>query len=154
MVSIEHNIRKNFESRLKRAQESFERNQMKPIMQKLLELHEVSYISIYDLFSKQCGCGFEGTLEGFENICSIVDNFYDDSYYKVIWEVPETIILIRTREDGSVDVTDDDKRPYIFQSFDDDDEVLNEQQFCEIIQWRIDKARRFMEIVNANEKRN
>jgi hypothetical protein len=138
MISIEHFIRQDFESRLRRAQEYFDRLRDTIVIKKLIELHNICSTDVYALFHKIQNCGFEHSLENFENLLSIVGNFYDDSFYGVVWEVPDTITKMRTYNKQKVDEL---KRPYIIQVFDHDNlPHLNELQFCDIIQYYIDRG--------------
>lgn len=126
-------IREDFERRLVSAKESFERNKECPVTKKLLELNELNSTALYSLFMKTGTVSF-GSLEGVELFNSIVGNFYDDSYFMVIWEVPSSVKSMRER--CGLKVTDDDREPHITWTF---DEGIDEAQFIEIIQFRIDK---------------
>ena len=150
MISIEHTIRQNFESRLRRAQESFDSLRDSIVMKKLIELHDVCPTDIYSIFHKINPCGFEDSLENFENLLCIVENFYDDSFYGVIWEVPESIVKIR-KFIGNL--ADENKQPYILQVFEYDDlPWMNEVQFCDIIQWYIDQAVKLNKKMERSDK--
>ena len=150
MISIEHPIRQDFERRLLRSQESFDSLRDTAVMKKLVELHDICSTSVYSLFHKIATCGFEQSLENFENLLSIVGNFYDDSSYGVVWEVPDALVTMRKflRQQ----IKEEDKYPYIIQLFDDSDiPHLNEEQLYNIIQYYIECGIRYN---NLKEKTN
>lgn len=82
----EEKIRENFEERLKDVLETFEefKKDYPKLINKCLELYTLSTTEFYSVFHKAVSemTRLE-TLEGMENFCSVISNFFDDAYFSI-----------------------------------------------------------------------